>query len=336
MGLGLRGFWSGYFAGRAAPLGPVGPAVVEALFYNFSPDLVRRELPALWQVVTPDLVSSTRLHAVDAALWAILGEEVRAPELVGVSQLARRAAEAADCSGRALAAAHAAQEWPTVPHLVLWQAATVLREHRGDGHVAVLVNEGISGVAAHLLAAASGQSDAEQLREARFWSQARWDEAAEDLATRGIVDQAGKLTKRGRSLKARIESQTDRLAAAPYQVLGDDEQQRLLSCGARLADLVARAGLLPFPNPMGLPRPAAVAGIVDPQHPTPPPDAADNAPPRGDPQAMDNEQTGGDAEAEVIDLTERAPAPGRPSSRKRRPARAAKVARSDGRGRSSR
>ncbi|MFN0026874.1 MAG: SCO6745 family protein [Acidimicrobiales bacterium] len=296
MGLGLRGFWSGYFAGRAAPLGPVGPAVVEALFYNFSPDLVRRALPAAWQVVTPDLVSSTRLHSVDAALWSILGEQVRTPELVAVAQLARRAAEAADCSGRALAAAHAAQQWPTVAHLVLWQAATVLREHRGDGHVSVLVNEGISGVAAHLLAAASGQSDADQLREARFWSQAHWDDAAEDLRSRGLLDEAGKLTKRGRALKVRIEAQTDRLAAGPYQALNDDEQQRLLSCGARLAQLVVRSEVLPFPNPMGLARPERV-------------------PEPGD--------------GDVIDLTAKDALPARGASPKRRPNRTSNGAASE-------
>lgn len=262
VGLGLPGFWMGYFAGRAAPLGPVGPAVAEALFYNFNPELVRGALPAAWDRASPELVLGSRLHAVDAALWTILAQEVRATELVVAAQLARKAAEAADCSGRALAAAHAEGEWPTVAHLVMWQAATVLREHRGDGHVITLVNEGVSGLQAHLLAVANGQSSAAQLQTARHWSPSAWAEAAEGLRARGVLDGQGGLTKRGRSLKQRIESQTDRLAAAPYDVLSEEENARLLAYGSRLAALVVAAGVVPFPNPMGLVAPAAITEVA--------------------------------------------------------------------------
>ena len=262
VGLGLPGFWMGYFAGRAAPLGPVGPAVAEALFYNFNPELVRGALPAAWERAAPELVLGSRLHAVDAALWTILAQEVRATELVVAAQLARKAAEAADCSGRALAAAHAEGEWPTVAHLVMWQAATVLREHRGDGHVITLVNEGVSGLQAHLLAVANGQSSAAQLQTARHWSPSAWAEAAEGLRARGVLDGQGGLTKRGRSLKQRIESQTDRLAAAPYEVLSEEENARLLAYGSRLAALVVAAGVVPFPNPMGLVAPAAITEVA--------------------------------------------------------------------------
>ena len=262
VGLGLPGFWMGYFAGRAAPLGPVGPAVAEALFYNFNPELVRGALPAAWERAAPELVLGSRLHAVDAALWTILAQEVRATELVVAAQLARKAAEAADCSGRALAAAHAEGEWPTVAHLVMWQAATVLREHRGDGHVITLVNEGVSGLQAHLLAVANGQSSAAQLQTARHWSPSAWAEAAEGLRARGVLDGQGGLTKRGRSLKQRIESQTDRLAAAPYEVLSEEENARVLAYGSRLAALVVAAGVVPFPNPMGLVAPAAITEVA--------------------------------------------------------------------------
>ncbi len=37
---GLRGFWRGYFAGRAAPIGPVGAAPVIAAFFSFAPSMV--------------------------------------------------------------------------------------------------------------------------------------------------------------------------------------------------------------------------------------------------------------------------------------------------------
>lgn len=252
--VGLRGFWMGYFAGRAAPLGPVGPAVVGSLFYNFHPAMVRRALPAAWDYAAPEAVLWNRLHATDAALWAVLGDEVRATDVVAAAQLARRCAEAADCSGRALAAAHAALDWPTVPHLMLWQAATVLREHRGDGHVAVLVAEGLSGLEAHVLAVANEQSTADQLQTARRWTADDWAGAVDALRQRGMLDRSGALTRRGSGLKARIEEQTDRLAAPAYAVLDEDEHDRLLRTTRRLAAAVADSGVVPFPNPMGLVR----------------------------------------------------------------------------------
>ena len=262
-GVGLKGFWMGYFAGRAAPLGPVGPAVVEATFYNFHPAMVRRALPAAWERATPAAVLSSRLHAVDAALWDVLGDGVRSTEFTVVAQLARRVAEAADCGGRPLAAAHAALEWPTVSHLSFWHAATVLREHRGDGHVAALVSEGITGLEAHVLAAASGQSTAELLQTSRRWTPQDWRRAELSLRGKGLLDRNGGLSRRGQSVKIRIEKATDRLAQQPYRVLTEDENDRLLAHGRRVAAAVIDAGAVPFPNPMGLTRMARLTVDVD-------------------------------------------------------------------------
>jgi hypothetical protein len=256
---GMAGFWMGYFAGRAAPLGAVGPGPVTALFYNFHPEMVRRALPEAWRRATPEAVLYARLHAVDAALWRLWGDEVRAVELVPIAQLARRAAEAVDVGGRPLAAAHLDLDWPTVAHLSLWHAATVLREHRGDGHVNVLVNEGVTGLEAHVLAVAAGQSTASIQQVNRRWSEQDWAAAVDGLAERGLLDPSGALTGAGRTLKDRIERRTDELAAAPYRVLDDPEASRLLRHTERLARLVVAGDGIPFPNPMGLTPPREAA-----------------------------------------------------------------------------
>ena len=99
---------------------------------------------------------SARLHAVDEALARIFGDDLRTPDIASPPHVARTAAEAANCGGRALAAAHQALDWPTIPHLALWHAATVLREHRGDGHVAALVAEEVDGLEANVLSVAAG------------------------------------------------------------------------------------------------------------------------------------------------------------------------------------
>jgi hypothetical protein len=258
-GAGLSGFWMGYFAARAAPMGPVGPAAVSALFYNFNPAMVQRALPEAWARAAPEAVLSARLHAVDEALARIFGDDLRTPDMAVAADIARSAAEAANCGGRALAAAHHALDWPTIPHLALWHAATVLREHRGDGHVVALVAEEIDGLEANVLSVAAGASTAELLQQSRRWSTEDWERASTALAQRGLLTTAGALTEQGGALKARIEDTTDQLAAGPYRALGDEERDRLLEIAEGLALRLADGGALPFPNPIGLPHPSAEA-----------------------------------------------------------------------------
>lgn len=144
-GLGLRGFWMGYFALRAAPMGPVGPAVAATSFFGFHPYRVARALPDAWMYTHPDDALQARLSGVDAALRRLWGDvTVESPQVEQAAELAWQAATAADTAGRVLAAANQALPRPAQPHLALWQATTTLREHRGDGHNAVLLARGIS------------------------------------------------------------------------------------------------------------------------------------------------------------------------------------------------
>lgn len=158
---------------------------------------------------------------------------------------------AADGAGRALFAANRDLDVPADPVEALWQAATSLREHRGDGHVALLAAEGLSGVEANVLASAVGAVPAQGLQESRGWSPEEQDAAAGALARRGLMAR-GEATENGRALKARIEQRTDELAAIPYGVLDDPK-----ALHASLVPVAqAAAGEMPFPNPIGLPRPA--------------------------------------------------------------------------------
>lgn len=123
--------WPSYFAWRAAPLGAVGADRVTGTFYSFSPGMTGRYVPAGWSVAGPEAVLAARTRAVDRAYRGLFGDRVHGPEFAEAAGLARRAALAADVTGRPLAEANAALPWPDAPHLALWQAATVLREHRG-------------------------------------------------------------------------------------------------------------------------------------------------------------------------------------------------------------
>ena len=251
--LGTRGFWMSYFALRAAPLGPAPAELVTALFYNFNPGLVRRAIPGVWSLASPERFLAVRLESVDAALHRLLGAEVlESAPVAEAAEIARAAALAAPTAGRALAAANAALEWPDPPHLVLWQAQTVLREHRGDGHVAALLTAGLDPVEALVLFAADRGLDGDWLRVRRGWAEPDWADGTARLAERGLLDAAGQLTADGHAVREAVERRTDALADVPWAAVGDDRAARLVELVAPLvAAIVAGEGFLPV-NPMGL------------------------------------------------------------------------------------
>jgi hypothetical protein len=245
---GLRGFWRGYFAGRAAPLGPVGPAPVYAAFFGFARPMVARALPQVWKLADPASVLRARRQGARAALTRLLGQV----DVTEAARLCREAAAAVEVAGRPLAAANADLPWPEDPFEVLWQAATVLREHRGDGHVAALLVAGLDGCES-LMWRAALDSERRLLQPARGWSDQEWDQAAGRLAARGWLDAGGLPTAAGVAARDEVEARTDALAAGPWRALGGLAAARLAQL---LRPLAADAAVgLPFPNPIGLPAP---------------------------------------------------------------------------------
>ena len=172
-------------------MGPVTAEVVVATFYNFEPALVHASIPEAWSLATPTRVLAARLDAVDRALRRAWGDDVvGSAELAEAAELARTAALTASehPEGRPLFAGHAALPWPAEPHLVLWHAQALLREFRGDGHVALLVGEDLSGVEALVVHEATGEIPAPVLRLSRAWPDDEWAAAVERLQVRGLVE----------------------------------------------------------------------------------------------------------------------------------------------------
>ncbi|MGW0948411.1 SCO6745 family protein [Streptomyces sp. NPDC002623] len=252
-GLGMLGYWMGYFALRAAPLGPAPASVVTSCFYVFHPDRVARALPEAWARAAPQDVLTARARAVDAAMTGLYGADVvDSAELAEAADLAWEAALAADTAGRVLGAANQALPRPAQPHVRLWQALTTLREHRGDGHVAVLVGRRLGPVGAMALKCAAGESDAELQRQTRKWDLAQWRSAQTELRERGWLDADGRLTKAGTVAHEEVEAETDAAAATPWTTLGDRATARLAQLLDPLARTVLDSGILPAANPVGL------------------------------------------------------------------------------------
>jgi hypothetical protein len=226
--LGLRDE-AGYFASRASPMGAVGANTVIATFYNFCPELVRNAMSGVWSTASPEAVLAARLEAADRSLRQMLGDGVDSPEMKRAAELARSVAEAASgqCAGRPLFAGHAGLDWPDAPHTVVWHAQTLLREFRGDGHVAALVIHDLDPVEALVMHAASGDVAERFLRATRGWSDAEWESGVTRLCDRGWVEPAAgdeppALSEAGVAVRQAIEDATDKMAALPYAVLGEE------------------------------------------------------------------------------------------------------------------
>lgn len=252
---GLKGYWMGYFASRSAAMGPVGPEVVAATFYNFHPRMVARAIPDAWRFSSPEHILSARYDSADAALRRLLGDATFGPAIEEAAQLAYTAASACEVAGRPLFAAHSARPWPEAAHMRLWHATTLLREYRGDGHVASLLAGGIDGCEAHVTLVGTGAVPREAIQPHRGWSDEEWEAAETRLRARDWLDDVGMLTQAGRDARQWVEAHTDALAARPWEALGADGCARLRELAFQLSDAVVRAGGVPIPNPMGLPWP---------------------------------------------------------------------------------
>jgi hypothetical protein len=236
-----------YFASRSAAMGPVPAETVVASFFNFSPAIVHHVIPAAWDIATPGQVLAARLEAVDRSLRQAWGEEYDSSQVAEAADLARRAAERASNQpqGRPLFAGHASLPWPDAPHLVLWHAQTLLREYRGDGHVALLLTEGLDGLGALITHAATGNIPAEVLRTSRAWSEVEWADGVARVREQGWLSDSPELclSEAGQRRRESIESRTDELAVRPYEAIGEDgcarlkELTRPLSAAVMAADL---------------------------------------------------------------------------------------------------
>ena len=250
--VGLRGFWRGYFAGRAAPLGAVGAGAVVATFYGFRPDFVARAIPDVWSIVAPEDAIAAREQGAGRALARCF--DVDASAIARAAALVLQATDGCDPFARPLFAANADLEWPREPHLTLWHGCTLLREHRGDGHVAALYAADVDPCEAHVLRLAVTGVGRESIAPYRGWDDDDWSAAADRLAERGWLADDQRVTAAGREAHAAIEADTDRMAEGPTRALGADELDELLAIMRPLAAALAASGTIPFPNPIGVPQ----------------------------------------------------------------------------------
>ncbi len=243
--LGLDPGMMGYFGSRSAAMGPVPGHVVVATFYNFDPAVIHPVVPEVWTRTSSASLWDARLDAVDGALRRIFGARLLDADIGKAATMLRGIIDACPPEGRPLFAGHLAQQWPSDPHLSLWFGITLLREFRGDGHVAALTAEGVSGIEALLLHGATGVVPPAVLKGTRGWSDASWAAAHRGLQARGWLASDGALTPVGQAHREGVERRTDDLAAAPWALLGDDDAIWLAALGKDLSSTIVAAGTFP-------------------------------------------------------------------------------------------
>lgn len=237
----------GYFPARSAAMGAVTAGVVQATFFNFSRLAVEFGMAGVWDEVTPAAVLAARYRGADRALRRLCGDLLDSPDIAEAVGLARKACAGCTPYGRPLYSAHADLPWPETPHLQLWHAIMLLREFRGDGHIAALVGEGITGLEAavmHVAQADSWTKDA--LRTTRAYSEEEWQASVDELTARGWLDADEQFTDEGRASRQRVENLTDVLALPAWESLGEDGCARLREIGEPLVAAIVDNGGFPL------------------------------------------------------------------------------------------
>jgi hypothetical protein len=232
-------------------MGRVGPEIVLATFYNFSIAHVGRAIPDAWTFAPPSAALEARQQGSVAALQRAFAQGELADAVETAAMLARVAAESAPLEGRALFAANRALPWPEEPTAALWQACTLLREHRGDGHVAALTAAGIRGREANVLQSAAGVVPRDVFEVARHYDDTEWNTVSAGLVDRGLLDRDGNLTTRGKAIRVDVEDRTDHIALSAYDTLDDHRLQRLIEALVPLTRAVLATGDIPEVTPIG-------------------------------------------------------------------------------------
>ena len=239
--LGFTNYWDTYFAGRAAPLGLATAEVVDALFYNFAPGEVARHIPKVWDTTTPEAAIAARQAGCVKALQRILGDHLDAPAFARAAELLTKAATSAPFEGRPMYAALRGLPIPDDVVARLFHAASLLREHRGDGHIAALMVEGVGGLEAHVLLALDLGLPAERFGRIHHLPAAHLAAVIQGMRERGLIGEDGWLSEQGRAVKQRVEALTDDLAAKPYECLDPGELDELMATLGPLAALLLAA-----------------------------------------------------------------------------------------------
>jgi hypothetical protein len=208
-----------YFCSRGSVLGQVPGPVVAAAFGVFNPEAVVPSVTYGWTLTDAPTICAARTEAATAQLVRVLGE--RPDGVEQATSLLQRAVEPLRPEGKALFSGLLSLGLPGDPVGDAWRLTDLLREFRGDAHIAAWTSAGFDATEIGLLTEAYWGLPLRTYVRTRAWSSAQLDAAEERLVARGLLADGG-LTDRGRAEREAVEEATDRMCAPIVDALGDD------------------------------------------------------------------------------------------------------------------
>jgi helix-turn-helix protein len=231
---------------RSAGMRSDNPAVVWSAFFNPNPVAIYRLIPSTFRKVPFDTVLAAQSDALDDPFKTATAS-MAAGELAELAELCRAVTIAASqhCEGRPLFAGLASLPLPAENHMMVWHAARLLREHRGDGHIAALVVEGLGRIDALVVHAALMPSFGDGLRRSRRWNMDEWNASIVSLRRRGWLtdEETPTFTAEGRARRKWIEDRTDELAAVAFDPIGHEGLERFIALGANYTRALEAGGM---------------------------------------------------------------------------------------------
>ncbi|HMF84418.1 MAG TPA: hypothetical protein VKI01_14195 [Acidimicrobiia bacterium] len=215
--LGLN-YFEGYFCSRGACLGNAPWSVICAAFGAFKPAVVEQAVTGGWSKTDAEALLEARRDGATEQLNRLLGEP--GPEVMQATDILFSLTEGVDPSGRMLYSGLSVLPVPDTPMGRLWRAADLVREHRGDGHIAAWVSRTDSCEITLLTELTWGLQPGAYVFT-RGWDQDDVDAARARLQERGLLDGEGQLTESGRAFRAEIEHSTDLAEREILDRLGD-------------------------------------------------------------------------------------------------------------------
>jgi hypothetical protein len=215
--LGLN-YFEGYFCSRSACLGKAPWSVVCAAFGAFKPAVVEQAVTGGWSKTGPEQLLEARRDGATEQLERLLGEP--GTDVQQATDILFSLTDGIDPSGRMLYSGLSVLPVPDTPMGRLWRAADLVREHRGDGHIAAWVSRTDSCEITVLTELAWGLQPGAYVFT-RGWDQEEVDAARARLRERGLLDDEGQLTEAGRTFRSEIEHDTDLAEREILDRLGD-------------------------------------------------------------------------------------------------------------------
>lgn len=243
--LGLDYFES-YFCSRGACLGQAPWSVIAAAFAAFKPSVVEAAVTSGWSKTTAAALLAARERGATAQLERILGGIAAPTDLARATEILVAATDGVDPSGRALFAGLSVLDRPATPFGAFWRAADLVREHRGDGHIASWIPH-VDSTEITLLTEIAWGIPRRTYVFTRGWDETDVAAAEARLTDRGLLT-GDALTEAGTALRHRIETSTDLSTRAVVERIGADHDE-LIGLLRPWADAVVASGGYPAPAP---------------------------------------------------------------------------------------